>query len=163
HIGIDARTAFPQQRFWRSHETVGRVVISGRADFGATYADVDGTGEMIRGAWLDVNGASDAVRVLAMLGEIPGDVVAAHAKLDVAKKQRLTEALVGISRDGKTRLLANDAFGVEEFRPFADAGYVELRNLTEAASDVGLLDLEESADETGNFNVKCVTRWRRCV
>jgi phosphate/phosphite/phosphonate ABC transporter binding protein len=154
HLGIDARTAFPQQRFWRSHDTVARVIVAGRADFGATYAGVDEAGEIVRGAWLDVKGASDAVRVLATLGEIPGDVVAAHARMPVSKKQRLTEALVGISRDGKTRLLANDAFGVEEFRPFEDSGYVELRTLTEAASDVGLLDLDESADETGNFTVK---------
>jgi len=59
-----------------------------------------------------------------------------------------------MSRDGKTKLLANDAFGVEEFRAFEDAGYVELRTLTEAASDVGLLDLDEAADETGNFTVR---------
>ena len=154
HLGIDARTAFPQQRFWRSHDTVARVIVAGRADFGATYAGVDESGEIVRGAWLDVKGASDAVRVLSVLGEIPGDVVAAHARMDISKKQRLTEGLVSISRDGKTRLLANDAFGVEEFRPFEDAGYVELRTLTEAASDVGLLDLDESADETGNFTVK---------
>ena len=154
HLGIDARSAFPQQRFWRSHDTVARVIVAGRADFGATYAGTSESGEIVRGAWLDVKGASDAVRVLSILGEIPGDVVAAHARMDVGKKQRITEALVGISRDGKTRLLANDAFGVEEFRPFEDAGYVELRTLTEAASDVGLLDLDESADETGNFTVK---------
>ena len=154
HLGIDARTAFSQQRFWRSHDTVARVIVAGRADFGATYAGTDETGEIVRGAWLDVKGASDAVRVLAVLGEIPGDVVAVHSKMDMSKKQRLTEALVGISRDGSTRLLANDAFGIEAFRPFEDAGYVELRTLTEAASDVGLLDLDESADETGNFTVK---------
>jgi phosphate/phosphite/phosphonate ABC transporter binding protein len=155
HLGIDARTAFPQQRFWRSHDTVARVVIGGRADFGATYAGVDDeSGEIVRGAWLDVKGASDVVRVLSILGEIPGDVVAANAAMDAAKKQRITEGLVGISRDGPSRLLANDAFGIEEFRAFEDAGYAELRTLTEAASDVGLLDLDESADETGNFTVK---------
>ena len=154
HLGVDARTAFSQQRFWRSHDTVARVVAGGRADFGATYAGVDANGEIVRGAWLDVKGASDTIRVLALLGEIPGDVVAAHAGMDAAKKQRITEALLSISRDGKTRLLANDAFGVEEFRAFQDAGYTELRTLTEAASDVGLLDLDASADETGSFTVK---------
>jgi phosphate/phosphite/phosphonate ABC transporter binding protein len=154
HMGIDARTAFPQQRFWRSHDTVARVVAAGRADFGATYAGIDENGEIARGAWLDVKGAGDDIRVLSMLGEIPGDVVAAHAGMPAAKQQRIAEALVAISRDGASRLLANDTFGVEAFRPFEDAGYAELRTLTEAASDIGLLDLDESADQTGNFSVK---------
>jgi ABC-type phosphate/phosphonate transport system substrate-binding protein len=146
HAGVDPRSAFSEQRFWRSHETIVRVVAGGRADFGATYANIDEAGEMT-GPWLDVKGAT--MRVLAVLGEIPGDVVAAHAGMDPSKKQRVLDALLAISRDAKTRLLANDAFGVEEFRAFSSEGYGELKHLTEAASDAGLLDFEEAPDQTG--------------
>lgn len=149
NLGVDPRTAFSEQRLWRSHESAIRVVVGGRADFAATYAGIGPDGAIERGPWLDVKGAADAVRVLAVLGEIPGDVVAAHAGLDAAKRQRLTAALLAVSHDKRSRLLANDAFGVDEFRPFAADGYVELRDLTERASDAGLLDLAEGADQTG--------------
>lgn len=149
NLGVDPRTAFREQRFWRSHESVIRVVVGGRADFAATYAGFGPEGELTRGPWLGLKGADDAVRVIAVLGEIPGDIVAAHAGLDPAKRQRLTAALLAVSHDKRSRLLANDAFGVDEFRPFAAAGYIELRRLTESASDAGLLDLVESADQTG--------------
>ncbi len=149
NLGVDPRTAFPEQRFWRSHESAIRVVVGGRVDFAATYAGVAEDGSIERGPWLDVKGAADAVRVLAVLGEIPGDIVAAHAGLDPAKRQRLTTALLAISHDKRSRLLANDAFGVDEFQPFDAAGYVELRELTERASDAGLLEVAEAADQTG--------------
>lgn len=148
HAGVDPRSAFPEQRFWRSHESIVRVVAGGRADFGATYANVDESGEM-HGPWLAVKGADDALRVLAVLGEIPGDVVAAHAGMDAGKRQRVLDAFLALSRDAKTRLLANDAFGVEEFRAFSPDGYAELKHLTEAASDAGLLEVDESPEETG--------------
>ncbi len=149
NLGVDPRSAFSEQRFWRSHESAIRVVVGGRADFAATYAGVGPDGAIERGPWLDVKGAADAVRVIAVLGEIPGDIVAVHAGLDPAKRQCLTTALLAISHDKRSRLLANDAFGVDEFQPFEAAGYIELRQLTESASDAGLLDVAEAADQTG--------------
>ncbi len=150
HAGVDPRSAFSEQRFWRSHESIVRVVTGGRADFGATYAGIAEDGEIVRGPWLDVKGAESDLRVLAVLGEIPGDVLASHAGMDPHKRQRVLDGLLALSRDPRSRLVANDAFGVEDFLPFAgEGGYAELRELTEAASDAGLLDVEETADETG--------------
>jgi phosphate/phosphite/phosphonate ABC transporter binding protein len=137
--GVDPRTAFREERFFRSHEAVVRAVAAGRADFGATYAGFDSAGMLTRGPWLDLEGAAEKVRVLERVGDIPGDIVAARASLDRATGERLLQSLLEMSRHRRTRLLASDAFGVDEFRPFAPAGYDELRRIVDEATAGGLL------------------------
>jgi phosphonate transport system substrate-binding protein len=144
-VGIDPRVAFAEERFWHSHEAVVRAVVAGRADFGATYAGVDAAGAITRGAWMDVHGADEAVRVLVRFGAIPGDVVAARTQLSIPRRDTLTRALLAVSREPEHRLLLSDAFGIDEFRRWVSAGYDALRRLTEDASKRGLL--EGNADE----------------
>ncbi len=139
-LGVDARVAFAEERFWRSHEAVVRAVVERRADFGATYAGIADDGAVARGPWLEMPAAADAVCVLVAFGGIPGDVVAARSALDAETRDRLLRTLLGMSRDKKSRLLASDAFGVDEFRTFAPEGYDELRKLSEAGIASGLID-----------------------
>jgi phosphonate transport system substrate-binding protein len=138
--GLDPRSAFAEERFFGSHAAVVRAILSGRADFGATYAGPAGGGEITRGPWLEVDGAAEAVRVVARLGEVPGDIVAARAALEPAIRDRLLRALLAVSREGKSRVLAADAFGVDAFQPFDPAGYDDLRRATEDATARGLFD-----------------------
>lgn len=141
-LGVDPRTAFPEQRLCRSHDSVVRAVKTGRADFGATYAGVGADHAITRGPWLTPGEAGpNELRVLEILDEIPGDVVVARAGLDPASRQQVLDALLGISRDRRSKLLAGDAFGVDEFMPFARAGYAELASLAKRAEDEGLLDV----------------------
>ena len=146
-VGIDPRVAFAEERFWHSHEAVVRAVVSGRADFGATYAGVGPAGEITRGSWMDVPGADDAIRVVVQFGAIPGDVVAARTALPESKRELLTRALLVISSEEEHRLVLHDAFGFDEMRPFSSAGYDALRRLAEEASKRGLLQGDAVDDD----------------
>jgi len=145
-LGVDPRSAFAEQRFLNSHEAVVRAVVAGRADFGATYAGVSAAGELTRGAWMDVKGAAEAIRVLVRFGAIPGDVVAASARLTAEKRDELTRSLLAISQDPRHHVLLAEAFGADEFRPWVSAGYDALRRLAEEASKRGLLEADEDDD-----------------
>lgn len=148
-MGVDPRVAFAEERFHHSHEAVVRAVVAGRADFGATYASVNAGGEITRGSWMDVEGASDALRVLVRFGAIPGDVVAAKTSLGAETREAITRSLLAISSAPQQRPLLRDAFGVDEFRPWVSAGYAALRRLAEEASRRGLLegDADDAHDD----------------
>jgi phosphate/phosphite/phosphonate ABC transporter binding protein len=144
-LGLDPRVAFSEQRFWGSHEAAVLAVHRGEADVAATYGGFDESGELVRGAWLDVGGADEDLRVLARFGTIPGDVFAARSELPAPTRERFKRALLDVSRDAKNRLLLRDAFGTDALRTFTDSGYEELRALTENAARLDLLDAEETA------------------
>src|SRR5579883_1487129 len=93
-FGIDPRTAFAAERFYGSHEAAVRAVVGGKADFAGTYAQLDRDGAPLRGSWLEVPGAADAVRVLVTFGAVPGDVIVARRDLPAATRERLTHALI---------------------------------------------------------------------
>jgi phosphate/phosphite/phosphonate ABC transporter binding protein len=146
-VGIDPRVAFSEERFLHSHEAVVRAVVAGRADFGATYAGVDTAGQITRGAWMDVQGADEAIRVLVRFGAIPGDVIAARGKLAAPTRDALTRALLAISREPAHRALLGEAFGIDDFRRWVSAGYDALRRLAEDASKRGLLEGDADPDD----------------
>lgn len=144
--GFDVRGALGRQRFFHSHEAVVRAVAARLADFGATYAGVAPDGTITRGAWTETG---NRVRVVALLGEIPGDVVAARADLGLPTREHLRQALLRVSTETKSKLLARGAFGIDEFKPFEPGGYRELQRYAEEAGARGLLDVIASADESG--------------
>lgn len=148
--GLDVRDALGRQRFFQSHEAVVRAVGAGLADFGATYAGVAADGAIARGPWIETNAP---IRVVALLGEIPGDVVGARADSGLPTRERLRDALLRVSREGKSKLLAHGAFGAGEFHTFAPGGYVELQREMEEASAKGLLDVKAGADESGTHSL----------
>jgi phosphonate transport system substrate-binding protein len=142
-LGVDPRKAFPEQRFYGSHEAVIRAVVGGRADFGATYARLDRSGEVVHGPWADLPGAEESVRVLAAFGKIPSDVIVARADLGAAVRERVTRALMAICHDVEGGLLVRELFGVHEFRrwaPKVSGSYEPLRGLVASALESGLLD-----------------------
>jgi phosphate/phosphite/phosphonate ABC transporter binding protein len=141
--GVDPRATFAAERFFGSHQAVVRAVVDRKADVGATYAGVDATGAIVRGAWLDMPDADEHVRVLATFGAIPGDVTAARADLPDLVREKIAWALVALSHDKQNRLLIDDVFGVEEFRRGIAPGYNDLRRATMDASDEGLLQGDE--------------------
>ncbi len=147
-VGIDPRVAFSEEKFWQSHESAVRAVVSGRADFCATFAGVDADAQITRGAWLDLPGAAEAIRVLVRFGAIPGDVVAARAQLSALKRATLTRALLAMAQEPEHRLHLSDAFGIDEFGHWVSAGYDALRRLAEDASKRGLLEADAEAAES---------------
>ncbi len=139
-LGIDPRTAFSEERFYGSHEAVVRAVVGGRADFGATYARLDRSGEVVNGAWADLPGAEETTRVLIAFGSVPNDVILARESLDEESREKVTRGLLGICHDVDGGLLVRDLFGVHEFRRWTPASYEALRKITADALNEGILD-----------------------
>jgi phosphonate transport system substrate-binding protein len=107
--GVDLARAFGQDLFLGSHDAVALAVREGRADVGATYAYCDEVGHIKRAGW-----GSDAVHVIAQVGPIPNDILAARHGLSSMVLERVQQALVeGKSvelREAARVLLAADGF-----------------------------------------------------
>lgn len=138
--GIDPRTAFASERFYQSHEAVVRAVVGDKADFGGTYARLDRAGAAVRGAWTELPGAEGVIRVLATFGSIPSDVIAARSDLDPTVRDALRKALIDAAYDVRGAMLVRDLLGVDEFRPWKDEGYAELRASMIRAAAGGLFE-----------------------
>lgn len=150
--GVDPRTAFVRERFFHSHEAVTRAVLGGIADFGATYAGTDESGEVTRGPWT-IGTSAKEVRVLKLVGDIPGDVVAASARLDERARAKLRDAMIAISQNKKARLLARGAFGADELVTFEADGYADLAIAIREATARGVLEVASQADASGAFTI----------
>ncbi len=139
-VGIDPRHAFSEEQFLGSHEAVVRAVAASAADVGATYATVNEAGVVSRGAWSDVAGLEDRVRVLATFGSIPGDLVAVRSGVDRVVADALARAFVGVCNDPSIGPLARELLGVEECRIGSGESYGALRRAIADAAARGLLD-----------------------
>jgi phosphonate transport system substrate-binding protein len=107
--GLDLGRAFGENLFVGSHDAVAAAVREGRADVGATYAYFDEAGGIKRAGW-----GSDEVHVIAQVGPIPNDIVAARHGLSSVVLERVQRALVeGKSpelREAARVLLAAEGF-----------------------------------------------------
>jgi len=144
-LGIDPKTAFATERFYRSHEGVVRAVLERRAEFGGTWIGRDRDGAIVRAPWQEMIGA-EAIRIVQTFGDIPSDTIAARPGLAVADAEAVRHALIATSKDFPD--LVRDIFGVDEFTPWAAEGYDMLRNSTMQASDRGLIEGNEKGDRS---------------
>jgi phosphonate transport system substrate-binding protein len=138
--GIDPRTDFFAEKFYHSHEVAVRAVIQRRADFVATWGGMDAAGTLLRAPWLEMNLEEDSLRIVATLGTIPGDTIAARPNLPFPAREKIRTALIRLSGDARQHFRIRDLFGVDEFRPWSTLGYEELRRATMMASESGLLE-----------------------
>jgi phosphate/phosphite/phosphonate ABC transporter binding protein len=139
-LGIDPRKTFAEERFVGSHDAAVRAVARGEADVAATFARVDGAGNVTSGSWRNLPDARAEVRVLWTFGAIPGDVIAARRGFDARVRERITEAFVAATHDAETAKLARRLFGVEEFRRGHMKSYESFRRMIEKASASSLID-----------------------
>jgi ABC-type phosphate/phosphonate transport system substrate-binding protein len=146
-MGVDPRTAFPEQRFYGSHTGVVRAVAEGLADFGATYVRLGKKGEVVSGPWSLSPTLATSVRVLTTFGEIPADVIAARADLSVPVRERVIAGFARLIREPLGRDLARRVFGADDFRRPALASYELLRNVVADALEEGLLEVDEELDD----------------
>lgn len=109
-LGVDLDRAFGADRFTGSHEEVGAAVMDGSADVGASFVHLDPTTERpLRAAWGDAR-----VRLLALAGPIPADVIAVSTRLDPPRASMVRSALI----EGKSQRLRDAAralIGAEGF------------------------------------------------
>lgn len=146
-IGVDPRTAFPEQRFFGSHVAVVRAVIDGLADFGATYVRLGKKGEIVSGPWAQSPTLAASVRVLTTFGEIPADVIAARVDLSAPLRERLISAFAQVARDPAGKDLVRRVFGADELRRPQLSSYDVLRDAVADAFEEGLLDVDEEIDD----------------
>jgi phosphonate transport system substrate-binding protein len=88
--GVSLERAFSEERFFGTHASVVRAVLDGVADVGATFLHHDlASGGARRAGW----GNAD-VTVIARVGPIPADVIAAGVHVPVARIRTVQKALV---------------------------------------------------------------------
>ena len=139
-LGVDPRKTFSEERFVGSHDAAVRAVACGDADVAATFARIDGAGNVTSGSWSQLRDVRADVRVLWVFSAIPSDVIAARRGYPVALRDRVTEALVASTVDPQAAKLVKRLFGVEEFRRGHMQNYVSLRRAIEKASAGSLID-----------------------
>lgn len=139
-LGIDPRTAFSEERFFGSHEAVVRAVVGGKVDLGATFANADPFGRIVKGPWSKLEGAELSLRILAPFGAIPGDVTAARTAHGPAVHENIRRGLLSMSNSPEGSRLVRRIFGVDEFRRWITENYEPLRSALMEAAARGLLE-----------------------
>jgi ABC-type phosphate/phosphonate transport system substrate-binding protein len=143
--GIDPKTAFTTERFYRSHTAAIRAVLERRADFAGTWLGRDAKGVIVRAPWTDMVGG-EAIRIIDAFGIIPSDTIAARAALAPSDADKVCRALIATSKTHPH--LVRDLFGVDEFSPWVSEGYDVLQDSTTRASEDGLLEGIEKGDRS---------------
>ena len=139
-LGIDPRKTFAGEVFTGSHDAAVRALLDGTADVTATFARVDGGGNVTSGSWSQVPEARSQVRVLWTFGAIPSDVIAARLGYGDALCERIADAFVASTNAAAITPIARRIFGVEEFRRGHMQSYASLRLAIEQASANGFID-----------------------
>jgi ABC-type phosphate/phosphonate transport system substrate-binding protein len=111
--GIDLARAFARELRFARHEAIARAVWERVVDIGACHVGVDPvSGQLASAPWQTVTGALGAMRVLLLVGPIPGDVILATPSLSLDARDRVVAALLSLrSADpGMTELFDATSF-----------------------------------------------------
>lgn len=146
--GVDPPATFVHEFFAGSHAEALRAVLEGRADVAATFAHLDAEKRPVRGPWAEIGVNADALRVVAVLGEIPLDLIAVRGTVSEDVRESLGRALVDMSADPQMEATLEGVFGCRGFQRGTSASYVALRDLLARASDPALGWASESFDST---------------
>ncbi len=131
-LGVELHKAFPRELFCSSHEGVVDAVLSGQADVGATHVGLEPvSGQLAAAPWLDMGAPPASVRVLLLVGPIPGDLIVAGAQVPAAVRRRVTAALLAMHDDSDS--VAHALFQASRFEPVPDGHLGLLRRLARYA------------------------------
>lgn len=115
-LGVDMANAFAEERFFGSHDAAIQRVLQGNADIAATYANLDADGHVTSAGWRAHPEARGQVRILAVIGAIPADVIGVRSTLDPDLQARIASVLEkGVA--GEAKSIIQDAFDVTALRP----------------------------------------------
>ena len=137
-LGVDPRSVFRTETFHGSHRAAMKALAEGACDVAGTYAQADDAGNVIAGAWSEVEGAE--VRVLATFGAIPPDVIAVRAELAEETRVLVLEALRAACTEESTRKVLREIFNGDELREGLASGYESLKSALDMATARGLFD-----------------------
>lgn len=131
--GVEPREVFAEEKFLGSHEAVTEAVLGSEVDVGAVYVNLDPvTGKLATAPWLELGYPAKSVRVLLLVGPIPGDLIVASSKLSREKRQQVTAALLSIR--GEDGDIARTIFSSTSFEPVRDGHLDLLRKLARHAA-----------------------------
>ncbi|MDB5212667.1 MAG: hypothetical protein JWO86_594 [Myxococcaceae bacterium] len=137
-LGVDPRSVFRTESFLGSHRAAMTALAEGACDVAGTYAQADEAGNVVAGAWSEVEGAE--VRVLATFGAIPPDVIAVRAQFPEESRAKILEALRVACTEDSTRKILRELFNGDELREGLASGYESLKSALEMATARGLFD-----------------------
>jgi phosphate/phosphite/phosphonate ABC transporter binding protein len=146
--GVDPAATFRHEFFAGSHAEALRAVLEERADVAATFAHLDANERLLRGPWSEIGLGAEAVRVVAVLGAIPLDLVAVRTSLPEEVRDVLGRALLEMSAHAQLGAVVEAVFGSRRFARGTSTSYEALRDLLTRASDPALGWASESFDST---------------
>lgn len=135
-LGVDLARAFSRETFCATHEAVTEAVISRRADVGATHVGLEPiTGQLATAPWLSMGAPASSVRVLLLIGPIPGDLIVVNERVSAAERRQLTGALLAVRADDDDA--ARGLFQASCFEPVPEGHLSLLRRLSQYAEARG--------------------------
>jgi phosphate/phosphite/phosphonate ABC transporter binding protein len=136
--GINAAATFETETFYGTHRDLMLALARGDCDIAGTYARTREEGSAPEGAWSELEDLR--VRVVAMFGSIPSDVIAVRRNLEPGHYVRVLEAFRRASADEAARPLLRAVFGGDELGEGIEPGHDALRSAFERATANGLFD-----------------------
>ena len=128
-VGIKLEKAFAKERFYGSHEAVASAVIDDEADVGATHVGLEPvTGKLASAPWLNIGASPAAVRVLLLVGPIPGDVIIAQKRVPTSTRRAVLAALLAMRADPESA--QQTLFESSRFEPVPEGHFTMLRRLS---------------------------------
>lgn len=128
-VGIRLEKAFSEEKFHGNHEAVAAAVLDGEADVGATHVGLEPvTGKLASAPWIHLGAPAAAVRVLLLIGPIPGDVIIAQKRVPSSTKRSLVAALLALREDPDGA--AQTLFEASRFEPVPEGHFAMLRRLS---------------------------------
>ena len=135
--GIDPHATFSLEFFAGSHAEAMRAVLEGRADVAATFAHLDDRGNVVRGAWSEIGATEDDVSIVAIVGEIPPDLIAARTSVPADLRDAIARAILEMAADPELGPTVESIFGGRQFETGTSASYRALRDMLDRASVAG--------------------------
>jgi phosphonate transport system substrate-binding protein len=130
---VDLQRAFGEEVFLGKHETVARAVCDGQAAVGATHVALDPvSGRLASAPWCTSNPEGPAIRVLLLVGPIPGDVIALRTGIASDARRQLTAALLALR---PADVAVGPLFDATSFEPVPSGHLSLLRRLSRSASE----------------------------
>jgi phosphonate transport system substrate-binding protein len=132
--GIDPRKTFASETFAGSHQEALLAALEGQVDLAATFARCDPNGGVVHGPWVEAGVARHEVVLLALLGEVPPDLIGASVRLPEETREAFRVAMVEVSRDPELAPALKAVFGGTTFLPGAAKSYGALRSLLDRSA-----------------------------
>jgi phosphate/phosphite/phosphonate ABC transporter binding protein len=134
--GLIPAATFSEESFHGSHDAAMRALVNGSCDVAATFVRKSDGGEPTVGGW----SRHEGLRVLAVLGAIPSDILAARRNLGPLEFERARDALRQACADDEGRDLVRAVFGGARLQEGVGDGHDVLRRDYERALAEGLFD-----------------------